>query len=170
MRRNRIIAISLAILTMGTFASCKDNANISSSPEEGISGEYSVWGTDNLTSVIQETEHNDEYIKSDAKLEFAMAKAEQEYDQLIVTSAEAISSIELVSAELVSGENKITQDIIQVFMQKYTYCDDKTQWPGVMGIKDDTAYFDSHYPDMLMNMEVAVAYKENTVKANSFAS
>lgn len=167
MKGNKIIALSLAIFTMGTFVGCKDKADSSLTSESETSTAYSVWGTDNLTSVIQETEHNDEYEKGDAKLEFAMAKAEQEYDQLIVTAEGDISSIELVSAELTNGENKITQDMIQVFMQKYTYCDDKTQWPGVMGIKDDTAYFDSHYPDMLMNMDIAVAYKENTVKANN---
>ena len=167
MKGNKIIAVSLAILTLGTFVGCKGGVDSSSTPEAETTGGYSVWGTDNLTSVVQEIDYNEEYRKDEAKLEFFMAKAEQEYDQLIVTTAEDISSIELVSAELVNGENKITQDMVQVFMQKYTYCDDKTKWAGVMGIKDDTAYFDSYYPDMLMNMDIAVAYKENTVKANN---
>ncbi len=166
MKAKKMIAISLAMLSLGTFIGCNDNESSSSSDKGELNGTYTIWGTNNLTSVVQETDYNDEYEKDEAKLEFFMAKAEQEYDQLIVTSSGAISSIELVGAELTNGENKITQDMIQVFMQKYTYCDDKTQWPGVMGIKDDTAYFDSHYPDMLMNMEVAVAYKENTVEAN----
>ena len=168
MKAKKIIAISLALVTLSEFVACTDgNENSVSDSSENLTGEYSVWGTDNLTSVVKETDYNNNYSQGAARLEFAMAKAEQEYDQLIVTSCEAISSIELISAELISGENKISQDMIQVFMQKYTYCDDKTQWAGVMGIKDDTAYFDSHYPDMLMNMDVAVAYKENTVEANS---
>lgn len=167
MKVKKVIALSMSILSLVTFIGCsKDKIDSSDSTIEE-QGEYSVWGTDNLTSVVRETDYNDNYNKNEAKLEFFMAKAEQEYDQLIVTSSRAISSIELVSAELACGENKITQDMIQVYMQKYTYCDDKTKWAGVMGIKDDTAYFDSHYPDMLMNMDVAVAYKENTVAANN---
>lgn len=96
-----------------------------------------------------------------------MAKGEQEYDQLIVTSESEISSVELISENLVCGENQITRDMIQVFMQKYTYCDDVTKWPSKMGIKDDTAHFGCYYPDMLMNMDVAVEYRENSVAANS---
>ena len=166
MKTKKIIAISMALLSLCGFAGCKDQELSSSSLEEISQGEYSIWGTNNLTSVVQETDYNGNYAKDEAKLEFFMAKAEQEYDQLIVTSAGKISEIELISADLVNGSNKITTDMIQVFMQKYTYCDDKTKWPGVMGIKDDTAYFDCYYPDMLMNMDVAVAYKENTVEEN----
>ena len=167
MKFKKLIALSMSLVSMGMFVGCSDDKNTSSNSAIEEQGEYSVWGTDNLTSVVRETDYNDNYNRDEAKLEFFMAKAEQEYDQLIVTSAGAISSIELVSAELTNGDNKITQDMIQVYMQKYTYCDDKTLWPGIMGVKDDTAYFESHYPDMLMNMDVAVAYKENTVVAKS---
>lgn len=165
MKLKRILALSMALASFASFAAC-DNAEKSDSSVTPKT-EYSVWGTDNLTSVIQETTYNAEYEQETAELTYAMAKGEQEYDQLIVTASTPISSIELVAADLVCGEHKLGTDQIQVFMQKYLYCDDVTKWAGPMGIKDDTAYFNNHYPDMLMNMDVAVEYKENTVMGNN---
>ena len=163
MKFQRILALSMALVSLSGLTACANN-NASGNVQ---ATEYSVWGTDNLTSVIKETTYNAAYEHEAAKLTYAMAKGEQEYDQLIVTASTPISSIELVSADLVCGENKIGKDQIEVFMQKYVYCDDTTKWSSVMGVKDDTAYFNNHYPDMLMDMDVAVNYKENKVAANN---
>ena len=143
---------------------CKKNANNQESGSLAPAVKYEVWGADNLVSVVQETTYNADYRKSSAKLEYAMAKGEIEYDQIIVTANEDISAIELKASDLKSGDNVIPASDIQVYLQRYIYCNDETKWEGKMGVKDHLAYNDAYYPDMLMYMDVAKKFSENTVK------
>lgn len=154
----RIIGLLLAVTLFLGMAACKDTGSV-----QGKDPAYEVWGTDNLVSVVRETSYNEKYFRTSACLEYAMARNESEYDQIIVTAGSALSYVELIKTDLTNGKDKIPAENIEVYYQRYVYCTDTTQWPGVMGVKDNINPYNVYYPDMLMDMDVAVSYHENKV-------
>ena len=86
-------------------------------------------------------------------------KDETEGTQLVITAGQDISSYELVEAELSDGKgNTISTDQIDVYHQKYILID------KMFNINNMIYRAGDRLPDMLLPMETAVEYQENTVK------
>ena len=158
-------AALLALLTAMGVAGCRDK-NMSqsggSASDETESGETvaatEIWSTYSTVKVPQ-NRNLDVYEKQNAEIYLSMMKDETEGTQLVITAGQDISSYELVEAELSDGKgNTISTDQIDVYHQKYVHIDK-------MFNINNTVYRGGDYlPDMLLPMETAVEYKENTVK------
>ena len=121
--------------------------------------ETSVWSTYNTTKVIQQTGRNEAYQKQDGALSVQMMQNEYEGAQLIVTAGEDITynliagALQNENGDVFPGEN------IQIYHQKYQTI--KTNYNG-----DEAFQAGDSIPDMLLPLDIAVNYGENTISAN----
>ena len=161
----KMTAALLALLIVVGLAGCGDNNTSQSGNSVGESSEIAdkiaateVWSTYSTVKVPQNREL-DVYEKQAAEIYLSMMKDETEGTQLVITAGQDISSYELVEAELSDGKgNTISTDQIDVYHQKYVRIDK-------MFNINNTIYRGGDYlPDMLLPMETAVEYQENTVK------
>ena len=160
----KIASLLLAVLTMVSIGGCDDKSSTqgNSSSEPSTSDETvaatEIWSTYSTVKVPQ-NRNLDVYEKQGAEIYLSMMKDETEGTQLVITAGQDISSYELVKAELSDGKgNTISTDQINVYHQKYIHIDK-------MFNINNTVYRGGDYlPDMLLPMETAVEYKENTVK------
>ena len=156
-------AALLALLTAVGFAGCGDNNTSSgSSVSDSENGETvtatEVWSAYSTVKVPQ-NRNLDVYEKQDAEIYLSMMKDETEGTQLVITAGQDISSYELVEAALSDGKgNTISTDQIDVYHQKYV------QINKMFNINNTTYRAGDRLPDMLLPMETAVEYHENTVK------
>ena len=160
----KVTSSLLAVLTMVSIVGCGDKfspqGNGSDEPptsDETVAA-TEIWSTYSTVKVPQ-NRNLDVYEKQDAEIYLSMMKDETEGTQLVITAGQDISSYELVEAELSDGKgNTISTDQIDVYHQKYVHIDK-------MFNINNTVYRGGDYlPDMLLPMETAVEYKENTVK------
>lgn len=120
----------------------------------------SVWSTYNTVKVIQQTDRNDSYEQLEAELSIEMMQNEYEGAQLIVT-ADKDMTYNLETGELKSENGEtIPAEQIAIYHQKYMKI--KSNWNGESMYSAGDAI-----PDMLLPMETAVEYKENTIKAGN---
>ena len=160
----KVTSSLLAVLTMVSIVGCDDKSSPqgNGSDEPPTSDETvaatEIWSTYSTVKVPQ-NRNLDVYEKQDAEIYLSMMKDETEGTQLVITAGQDISSYELVEAELSDGKgNTISTDQIDVYHQKYVHIDK-------MFNINNTVYRGGDYlPDMLLPMETAVEYKENTVK------
>ena len=160
----KVTSSLLAVLTMVSIVGCDDKSSPqgNGSDEPPTSDETvaatEIWSTYSTVKVPQ-NRNLDVYEKQDAEIYLSMMKDETEGTQLVITAGQDISSYELVEEELSDGKgNTISTDQIDVYHQKYVHIDK-------MFNINNTVYRGGDYlPDMLLPMETAVEYKENTVK------
>ncbi len=147
----KVFALLLAGAALFTLTGCGKNAQ---------PAKCSVWSTYNTTKVIQQTSRNDAYEQKDASLSLQMMQNEYEGAQLIITAEEALRYI-LTAGELKSEAGDVfPAENIQIYHQKYQTI--KTHYNGDPAFQAGDAI-----PDMLLPMDIAVAYEENTVAANT---
>lgn len=121
--------------------------------------ETGVWSTYNTTKVIRQTSRNETYQKQDAQLSVQMMQNEYEGAQLIVTAGEDITynltagALRNENGDVFPGEN------IQIYHQKYQTI--KTNYNG-----DEAFQAGDSIPDMLLPLDIAANYGENTISAN----
>lgn len=166
--RKKIIALLCALTISSTFAvSCAQKIASGATDGGTTALSYDVWGTDNLTTVVQNPDYNNEYNVQKVGLTYEMAKGESENDQIIITAKSNIKSFSLTTSDLKCGDNVLSKDNIEVFVQRYIYCDDVSKWAGYKNLKDDKARYYEYNPDMLMYQDVCIREKENTVSAGN---
>lgn len=125
---------------------------------KGGSSSHEVWGTFATSKVGQSSAENDNFVKNSAAFDVQMMKNETEGGQIIITAASDISSFELVSSELKTADGKVfPTENIEVYQEKYIQIKQKQDFNGVYAIGE-------YVPDMLLPMNVAKEYGENTVK------
>ena len=144
--------IAIMLLALSTLTGAVGCAG-SSEP-----GEIDVWSTYNTVKVLQS---GGEYERQPGALRVFMAKGETEGAQIILTPEKKVKSFELKKADLVNANGDIlSADKAEVYMQKYIHIDQKTS------NQDNQAYpEDSDVPDMLLYMDTAKEYGENTISA-----
>ena len=161
----KMTAALLALLTTVGLAGCGDN-NTSQSGNSAVESSEKgdnitateVWSTYSTVKVPQ-NRNLGVYEKQDAEIYLSMMKDETEGTQLVITAGQDISSYELVEAELSDGKgNTISTDQIDVYHQKYVLID------KMFNINNMIYRAGDRLPDMLLPMETAVEYQENTVK------
>lgn len=150
----KIISTICVVAIAATFAfqavACKK--------EEQKVSSHEVWGTFATSKVGQNSSENGNFVKTAAKFDVQMMKNEKEGDQIIVTAAEDISSFYLTSSDLKSSNGKIfPAKNITVYQEKYIQIKQKQDFNGVYAIGE-------YVPDMLLPMDIAKEYRENTVK------
>ncbi len=119
-----------------------------------------VWSTYSTAKVIRDTNRNDDYAQGEAKIAVSLMKDEVEGTQLIVTANKKINSYSLTTADLTDGKgNTLSKDSVSVYHQKYHELTSKR--------KEDTVFAVGDYiPDMLLPLDIAAEYGENTIAAN----
>ena len=123
--------------------------------------QYEAWSTYNTVKVIGQTYKNDTYTRLSPALTIEMMRGEYEGAQLLLTVSRGSGKAELVKGALTDGEgNTIPPEQVQVYCQMYTQIQRNYNGGTVFGAGD-------RIPDMLLPMETAVAYGENTVSADS---
>ena len=118
-------------------------------------GNAEIWSTYNTTKVMKEKH---DYEKFAPKIEVSMAKSEVEGAQLVITPDYDVKSYTLTASDLVSGENVFPAENVRVYKQGYVNVTSKT--PN----QTNEAYPTGWTPDMLLPMEKAVEYRENTIE------
>lgn len=120
--------------------------------------EVEVWSTYNTVKVLQS---GGEYEKQNARLNISMARGETEGAQIILTPDRDVKSFELKKADLKNADGDVLPaDSAELYVQKYIHVDDKTY------NQDNQDYpEDCDVPDMLLYMETAKAFGENTIEA-----
>lgn len=121
---------------------------------------YGVWSTYNTTKVVQQITKNDTYKQLPAELSIEMMQDEYEGAQLIITS-DKDTEYKLTAGEL-KNENGdvIPAENVEIYQQKYMTI--KSNWNG----EEEYSAGDS-IPDMMLPMDKAVEYKENTIKKDN---
>lgn len=144
-----IIFTLLAALALSCFSSCGDATE---------NAEVEVWSTYNTVKVLQS---GGEYEKQNARLNISMARGETEGAQIILTPDRDVKSFELKKADLKNADGDVLPaDSAELYVQKYIHVDDKTY------NQDNQDYpEDCDVPDMLLYMETAKAFGENTIEA-----
>ncbi len=120
---------------------------------------WNIWSTYNTTKVIQQANRNDSYERLPPELSVQMMKNEYEGAQLIITAEQDITY--LLAAGTLKNENGdiFPAENIQIYHQKY-----QTIAKNFNG--DQAFQSGDSIPDMLLPMDIAAEYQENTIAAN----
>lgn len=118
--------------------------------------ELSVWSTYNTEKVIQQSKRNDTYEKMPAEISVQMMQGEYEGAQLIITANKDMTYT-LTAGELKSENGDvIPAENVAIYHQKYMTI--KSNYNGNPDFSAGDAI-----PDMLLPMDTAVKYEENTI-------
>lgn len=126
--------------------------------------EHSVWSTYSTVKVTQNVkdERYRYYDVMGAEVNIEMMKDETEGSQLIITAGSDISSFDLTISDLKDGKgNTFPKENIVAYQQKYLYC------PSDYDPKNVNISTNDYVPDMLLPLETAKQYNENSVKAGN---
>lgn len=133
-----------------------------SSKKDTEKAETKVWGTYSTAKVMQNPKSDVSYNVLDAKFEIQMMRNETEGAQIIITAAEDIFDYDLVLSELCDKQgNVISTEDIKAYHQKYIVVNSKTD------ILNEEIAIGDYVPDMLLPIEVAKEYEENSIKAGN---
>lgn len=125
--------------------------------ENAEKNEFSVWSTYNTKKVLQQAEQNETYEKLPAEISVQMMQDEKEGAQLIIT-ADRDMTYTLKAGEMKSDDgNVIPMENISIYQQQYLTIESNTNGHPEFEAGD-------YIPDMLLPMEKAVEYGENTIK------
>ena len=147
------IALSLAFVVQGVACTKADDKKVNTE-------KYEIWSTYATAKVGQSPDDNDNFSIQDAKLDASLMKNETEGAQLIITANEDVSEFYLEKAELTDGEKKFPIENIDVYQQKYIQVTQKGDYNDVYKVGD-------YVPDMLLPIDTAKEYKENSISAGN---
>lgn len=153
-----VCAVLTCALLGGVFAGCAEKENVPQQPEVT---EASVWSTYSTAKVTRNAKESVPYAVLNAALNIQMMKDETEGSQLIVTAgSEDIDAYDLTVSALSDGNgNTIPAESIDVYHQKYIQVMHKSDI-------QNTDYLAGDYiPDMLLPLDIAKEYGENTIAA-----
>ena len=142
-------------LLLGSAAGCDRSGTVN--PEQ------SVWSTYGTAKVTQNVKTEVPYERLDAAIGIQMMKDETEGTQLIVTAdGRGVGSYFLETSDLSDGRgNTIPAEDIEVYHQKYIV-------PTQKANSRNTDYqAGDRIPDMLLPLDIAAEYGENTIPADS---
>ena len=120
-----------------------------------------VWSTYGATKVLQNQKESVSYHNLGEGISISMMKNESEGTQLVLTAKKDVSSYELIGGDLKDDAgNVISKDDIGIYHQKYITITKRAN------AEMNPAFAVGDYiPDMLLDMDKAVEYKENTIKS-----
>lgn len=131
--------------------------SIACGSKTGGKNKLEVWGAYSSLKVMQD-QYN--YEKLPAKIDISMAQGEVESGQIIFTPNTNVKSFDVVVSDLKSNNgNVFKKENVEVYVQKYFELTEKTK------NQTNTFYPIGWYPDMLLPLETAKEYGENTVSA-----
>lgn len=139
------------VTTLVTSFSCSSDEKSSF-----VAGNVDIWSTYNTMKVMREKH---DYEKFSARLNVEMARSEVEGAQLVLTPDYDVREYDLLVSDLHCGENVFPKEDIAVYKQCYTNVTQKTA-----NQKND-AYPIGWTPDMLLPMDVAKEYGENSIQS-----
>lgn len=152
-------AIMACILMLGTMSACGTGPK----PVDngGLTSTVDVWSTYATAKVTKNVKADVPYAKLDASINIQMMQNETEGTQLIVTAGdETIKSYDLATADLTDGNgHSISKNAISVYHQKYLMVAKKADLLNTNYVAGD------YVPDMLLPLEIATEYGENTIAA-----
>lgn len=146
----------------GGSVNTSSSENSSSSVQQTV--EHNVWSTYSTVKVTQNVkeERFRYYDVLDAEVNIEMMKDEVEGTQIIITAGSDISSFDLITSDLTDGKgNTFAKENIAVYQQKYMYC------PTDYDPKNTNITLNDYVPDMLLPLDIAKEYNENSVKAGN---
>lgn len=160
MKNKRALFIALATImasgVMTAFSGCDllGGGNDSGSGNSATNANISVRSANTSTKfkADQTTEGDKAY-----KLEYNMVKNENEGYQLLISADADVDSYYLTKADLKNGNNVISSENIDVYMQRYS---------TVSTGRDLTIYGAGEYPDALIPIDAAKAAGELKIAAN----
>ena len=153
-----VLLLLLLCFCMTACGKCgKDDGKGDDTPDVS----YEVWSTYNTIKVIAQTYKNSTYPKLSPALSVEMMRGEYEGAQLLVTAGKQDTTAELVKGTLRDASGRTIPDgQVQVYLQMYTQIQRNYNGGTAFGAGDKI-------PDMLLPMDTAKAYGENTVPAET---
>ncbi len=122
--------------------------------------ETKVWSTYSSVKVLQNQKDDLAYDELEAMCDIQMMRNETEGTQLIITATEDIDAYDLVVSDLKDDNgNVISVEDIKVYHQKYMVVNSKTD------ILNEDIIVGDYVPDMLLPLDTAKEYGENTITA-----
>ncbi len=120
------------------------------------SGKVDIWSTYNTLKVMQ---NYGEYPHFEAKIDISLAKGETEGAQIVITPKKDVKSYSMEIQELTDGKgNSIKKEQIEVYKLAYIHVTSKTE--GNYNEK----YPVGDFPDMMLPLDKAIEYKENSIE------
>lgn len=152
-----IICSVFLVAQTAMFAGCGKDEEKNGNVNELVD----VWSTYGATKVLQNQKENVSYHNLGEGISISMMKNESEGTQLVLTAKKDVSSYELIGGDLKDGAgNVISKDDIGIYHQKYITITKRAN------AEMNPAFAVGDYiPDMLLDMDKAVEYKENTIKS-----
>ncbi len=142
----RLLAFLMGAVPVLGFTACKGSGK----------NEIEIWSTYSTLKVMQSY---GEYANLGSELSVSMVKGESESAQLIVTPSKDVKSITLTAGELKTSDGRIfPSENVKIYFQKYINVETKT------ADQNNDKYPSGYIPDMLLPMELAVKYGENSIK------
>ena len=124
--------------------------------------ETKVWSTYSTVKVLRNQRSGVSYDELEMGVDIQMMRNETEGTQLIITAAEDIAAYDLIISELKDENgNVIGKEDISVYHQRYL----ETKY-NFNTLNEDIVLGD-YVPDMLLPLDIAVEYGENTVSAGN---
>ncbi len=161
-KKQKLLSLFLVGLMSLSAVSCKKK----NGGEEGSNqdGGLKIWTAPSYVKVLQDVDYSQESTYAgyyeDGVLDVSMYKNESEAGQIILTSDSDISAYSIEISDLTAeGGAKIPKEALTLYNQKYMEVvkPSATQTNGIMGMT----------PDALLPFDVAVAYGENRMAANT---
>ncbi len=153
----KIVCTALSCLLMfGGVYGCSDDS------ETTAEVNASVWGTYGTVKVTQNVKESVPYAKLPPSVNIQMMKNETEGSQIIVTTGDSpVAKYSLQTSDLTDAKgNVIEKSAISVYHQKYLEVMKKTD------ILNQEYLVGDRVPDMLLPLDIAAEYGENTIAAN----
>lgn len=151
-----ILSLIIALL-IGLMSSCSGNNPSGNNGDSFVKVDYDVYSLYVTDKILRDSDAPAE--NNLALFEITAAKGEWEGDQILVRPTTDVKSCMLsVGKLLLADGTEFPADNIKVYYQKYIEI--KTQSDGYVNAKL------GWYPDMLLPMETAADYKENTISAD----
>lgn len=156
-KRSLICGVSMALFV--SFAvGCTSNPAKPSTNESVAE----VWSTYSTAKIVKSSDKNETYKHGDAKIDVKLMKNETEGAQLIVSADRDIKNYNLITTDLTDGNgHTLSKSSISVYAQKYHKLTSKRT-------TENTAFSIGDYiPDMLLPLDIAIAYGENTIESGN---
>lgn len=159
-RRNKFLLIVLSLVLSVSMIAC---GGTTSEEPRGETKSEEIWGTYSTAKVTKNVKDDVPYEKFSASINIQMMKNEKESSQIVITAgSNDIKSYSLKTADLTDEKgNVIPKEDVSVYHQKYVEVLKKTDLLNENYIVGDLV------PDMLLPLDIATKYGENTVKAET---
>ncbi len=155
----RMTALALMAMMATAATACSSDKDSSGGVGGGAAGATNVWSTSALNKVLQTQVYES---RGAAKVDVSLAQGESESAQIILTPEKDVKAFTVSTADLKNAQGDVlSKDNVLVYQQKYIEVVSKTY------NQKNEAYPEGWYPDMLLPMDIAVEYKENTIKAGN---